>query len=318
MNAMGMSLREKFGDVLLHLGKDKKEIVVLDADLSASTMTSNFSKKFPNRFFNVGIAEQNMLGMAMGLASTGKIPIVSGFTCFTIGRAWEFIKAAAYDNLPVKICTTHSGLSSGKDGATHQSLEDLALIGSIPMTRIYCPCDPSEIQPMMERMIHEPGVGYLRLMRNPLPTLWEAEHAFSDDFVETIQQSSENEVDITIFSTGSMSAFVPEVISILQDHELSIRAMHVGRIKPLAPDFLEKYIAKTGLIVTIEEHNVTSGFGAQLSRLICEKMPARILSLGINDVFGQSGTQDELYEAYGLKPFQITKRILETYNSPQL
>ncbi|HME56286.1 MAG TPA: transketolase C-terminal domain-containing protein [Candidatus Lokiarchaeia archaeon] len=314
----GMSLRERFGDVLSNLGDENEQIVVLDADLSASTMTCKFGKKFPDRFFNAGIAEQNMMGMAMGLASTGKIPIVSGFTCFTVGRAWEFIKAAAYDDLAVKICTTHSGLSSGKDGGTHQSLEDLSLIASIPNTRIYCPCDPSEIQPMLEKMIAEPGVGYLRLMRNSLPLLWKAEHVFSDDFIETIQQSSENITDITIFSTGSMSAFMPEVISILQEQGLTIHAMHVGRIKPLLPNCIEQCIGKTRLIVTVEEHNVINGFGAQLSRLACEKMPARIITIGIDDKFGQSGSQDELYEAYGLKPCQIANKISDSFNGLQV
>jgi transketolase len=209
------SLREQFGITLAELGDNIENIVVLDSDLSTSTKTKYFAEKFPSRFFNIGIAEQNTVGIAIGLANSGKIPIIGGFTCFTIGRAWEFIRAAAYDNQPIKICSTHSGLSAEKDGGSHQSLEDLSLLSSIPSLQIFTPCDPYEVKQLLLHVIELEGPCYIRLMRNNLPWIWNKNEDFAPFDTKLVYESISNDVDVTIFSIGSMTCFTPKIADLL-------------------------------------------------------------------------------------------------------
>jgi transketolase len=308
------SQRAVFGKTLVELGKIHPNLVVLDADLSSSTKTDLFARAFPARFINVGIAEQNMIGIAIGLADAGKIPIVSGFTCFTLSRGWDMIRAAASDHHPVKLCTTHAGLSPDLDGGSHQALEDLALMGTIPDIEIYCPADPREIRPMLDQMLVYRGVSYLRLMRNPLPGLW-TESNFPDNYSPTqphlIYETHGDMVDITLFSTGSMSCYFPPIISQLQNAQKSVRCIHLGKIRPLSPKSLLPFWEKSKSIVTLEEHNVAAGFGAQLARIISQRHAIRILNIGIHDRVGQTGTIPELFDAYQLSPEKIANRILE-------
>ena len=291
--------------------------MVLDADLSSSTKTKYFREKFPKRFFNIGIAEQNMIGIARGLACSGKIPIISGFSCFTIGRAWEFIKMAAYDELSLKICTSHSGLSNGKDGASHQMLEDLSLLLSIPNVRIFCPSDPIELQIMLKYMISSPGVTYVRLMRNVLPWVWSKNHRFQEDFIEKLYETSSGIVQITIFSTGSLTTFAPSIIQELEKRNYIVRVIHIGQIKPINEKKIAEFASKTKIIITLEEHNIIAGFGAALSRIISKIKPKPLLSIGINDSFGQTGTMSELYTEYGLDIPSIILNISNFYQKFQ-
>lgn len=305
------SLRQQFGATLKDLGTKNKAIVVLDGDLSSSTQTKIFGAAFPERFFNVGIAEQNMVGIANGLASSGKIAIASGFTSFTVGRGWEFIRLAAHDQLNVKICTTHAGLSNSRDGSSHQTVEDLALMLTIPGTRVYCPCDPLEIDPMLSEMIAEPGVCFLRMMRDPMPWVWNTAKFLKSPFIEMLYESSPDTVDVTIFSTGSMSCYNPKIAQLLEQKEIKARSVHLGRIKPLSEKSLELYLERTRVIITLEEHNIICGFGAMLCRIIAKLHPKPTLALGIQDRFGQSGKVEELYQEYGLTPEQIAQQILD-------
>jgi len=303
------SLRQQFGAVLKEYGKKKTNLVVLDADLSSSTNTKAFGEAYPDRFFNVGIAEENLIGIANGLACSNKISVVSGFTCFTIGRAWEFIRTAAYDHLPLKICTTHAGISNGKDGGSHQSVEDLSLIAAMPGTTIFCPSDPQELEQMFPYVLEHPGVCFLRMYRDALPWVWPKDYKFTPNQPQLLYESTTDNVDITICSTGSMTCFTPQLISELEKQKFSIRILHFGMIKPLQQAEIDKWMAKTKVVVTLEEHNILAGFGAQLSRCIALKNPHPTLTLGINDQFGQSGNLDELYEEYHLSRKQILADI---------
>jgi transketolase len=314
--------RDQFGETLKFLGSNIKELVVLDADLSSSDRTGIFAEAYPDRFFNVGIAEQNMMGIAIGFAHSNKIPVVSGFTCFTVGRAWEFIRAAAYDNLSLKICTSHSGLSSDRDGGSHQSLEDIALMSTIPNMTIFCPADPRETDLMLRYMIEHPGIMYLRLMRSPLPWLWNDSYKFQFGKANMIYDNSNfdlkkesqtaEKVDITIFSTGSMTCFTPKIVQLVNTKgNLKIRVVHFGTIKPLDNSAAVKYGSATKLLVTIEEHNRISGFGNQISRVVMESSAflPKLLCIGVDDQFGQSGSLNELYDFYGLTPEKISASI---------
>jgi transketolase len=309
------SLRDHFGKIIVELGAEEEKIVVLDADLSSSTKTKHFGAKFPERFFNMGIAEQNMMGVANGLSASGKIPIVSGFTCFSVGRAWEFIRNAAYDKANIKICTTHAGLSAGRDGGSHQAIEDLALIGTIPGTTIYCPCDPYEVELMLRNMILIPGIVYMRLMRNHLPWIYKSIDKVPNNFITTIYESSTDKVKLTIFSMGSMSSHTPKLIKPLEKDGFTIRIVHFGIVKPLPKEIIKDLCSKTDLIVSLEEHNIVAGFGAQISRIIALYNPLPLMTIGIEDQFGQSGSVSELYREYGLDISSILEKIsLSTKN----
>ncbi len=310
-----ISLRDQFGKSLVELGEKNENIVVLDADLSSSTRTKYFRAKFPERFFNMGISEQNMVGSSIGLATAGKLPIVSGFTCFTLGRGWEIIRSACIDNLSVKFCTTHAGLSAAMDGGSHQAIEDLALMGTLSNMHIYAPADPQEVQSMFSQIIHTKGPCYLRLTRNALPWVWKNDSSFPTDFQDFISLLYENTAqaaDILIFSTGSMTSFLPEILKILEEskHNLKIRAVHVGKIKPLNSEKIVKLAEHSQKIITLEEHNVLSGFGSRISQVISERLEKKVLNIGITDTFGQTGTYSQLLQEYGLDPISVAEKIL--------
>ena len=310
-----VSLREQFGITLKEIGGKNENIVVLDADLSSSTRTKYFAQAYPERFFNIGIAEQNMIGVAMGLANSGKISVVSGFSCFTIGRAWEYIRSAAFDNLPVKICTSHAGLSASQDGGSHQALEDISLMSVIPGVRIFCPCDPIETDQMLRYLIQQPGVYYLRLMRLNMPWVWSKNYKFEPNHPDLVYESKDDDVKVTIFSTGSMTCYTPPIANLLVKKGYSIRIVHFGTVKPLNQEQIRKYCSKTELLVTMEEHNTYTGFGSQISRVVSEINPCALLVLGIDDQFGQSGNIDQLYERYNLTPTKIVSQIINKINN---
>jgi transketolase len=316
------SLRDAFGKTLIRIGEKYKNLVVFDVDLSSSTKTEVFSQQYPDRFFNIGIAEQNMTGIAMGMAAVGKISVISGFTCFTIGRAWEFIRAAAYDHLPLKVCTTHAGLSPDLDGGSHQALEDLSLMASIPGVHIFCPADPIEIEVILHKMMEIEGVCYLRLMRNALPWVFNPEK--KEDFITNYNPlcpyvtfeskiSNSEKFDITIMSTGSMTSFYPKIIAQLMNQHISSRVIHFPCIKPINNDMVRGFCNQTNHVVTIEEHNIPAGFGAQMGVIInqiSKKNRLPILNIGVKDRFGQSGSIEQLYQEYGLDPISIANQIL--------
>jgi transketolase len=292
-----IATRAAYGNTLAELGKENENIVVLDADLSKSTNTATFGKEFPKRHFNCGIAEQNMMGIAAGFAATGKIPFASTFAMFGAGRAFEVIRnSIAYPKLNVKIALTHSGLTVGEDGATHQSVEDLSLMRSIPNMVVLCPADGVETKKMVEAAAAYNGPVYLRLGRPNLPILFDESYEFEIGKAAQLKEGS----DVTIIATGIMTSTAIEAQKTLEAEGISARVLNMGTIKPLDEEAVVKAAKDTKAIVTAEEHSIIGGLGSAVAEVLVKKEYAPLEMVGINDTFGESGTPDELLEKYGL------------------
>ncbi|UCD01528.1 MAG: transketolase family protein [Promethearchaeota archaeon] len=298
-------LRDTFGEFLVKLGKKNYNVVVLDSDLSYSTRTNKFAKKFPSRFFNMGIAEQNTLGTALGFAISGKIPIVSGFSIFTTGRAWEFIRFACHDNLNVKIITTHSGFVGG-DGSTHNALEDLSLMSSLPNLIILIPTDNIELIKMLEFTFDTKNPFYIRLPRGYFPKIHDEDYEFLIGQPDILKDGD----DICLIGTGYGTLLALESTpDIEKELKISIKIINLSSVKPINNKTLIKEIKKTSGVVTIEEHNIYCGFGSILARIISENYPMPMKFIGINESFGQSGNREKLLNFYGLNKNKITEQI---------
>ena len=299
------NLRDTFGNFLIVIGKRNQKIVVLDCDLSSSTRTHKFAKNFPKRFFNFGIAEQNMVGAAMGFAISGKIPIVSGFSIFTTGRAWEFIRLAAHDNLNIKIITTHSGFV-GKDGSTHHALEDLSLMSTLPNLKVLIPLDNIELTQMLEYSIKTDGPFYVRLPRGSLPQIHESNYHFSIGKPEILKEGK----DICLIGTGygsSLGYYTAPVIK--EKFNINVKVLNLSSTKPIDEKELINQIKNCKGIVIIEEHNIYCGFGSILSRIISKHIPIIMKYVGVQNTFGQSGTRESLLNSYGLNKNAIIKQV---------
>lgn len=295
--------REAYGAALAEFGADER-IVVLDADLSKSTKTDMFKKKYPERFINAGIAEADMMCVAAGLAACGKIAFASSFAMFAAGRAFEQIRnSVAYPNLNVKIGATHAGISVGEDGATHQCLEDIALMRSIPGMVILNPADAVEARLAVKAAIEHNGPCYLRFGRLAV------EQIFDDDYKFEIGKGVEIKEgkDVTIIATGLMTGFSLEAAKMLEAEGISTRVVNIATIKPIDRDIIIKASKETGAIVTAEEHNVIGGLGSAVAEVLCESAPCVMKRIGTQDVFGRSGTPAELFKEYGLTPADIAK-----------
>ncbi|MFX0037009.1 MAG: transketolase family protein [Candidatus Hermodarchaeota archaeon] len=298
-------LRDTFGNFLIEIGKKEKDIIVLDVDLSSSTRTSKFAKAFPNRFFNLGIAEQNMLGVAMGFAISGKIPVVSGFSIFTTGRAWEFIRFACHDNLNVKIITTHGGLV-GEDGSTHNALEDFSLMTSLPNLKVLIPSDNIELIEILNYVLETEGPFYVRLPRGSFPKIHEDNYKFMIGEPNILKKGK----DICLIGTG-YGAFLALRSALLIEKELKItpKVINLPSIKPINKKSLLKEIKSIKGIVVIEEHNLYCGFGSILARIISESNPKMIKFIGINNSYGESGKRELLLDSYGLNEKAILDQV---------
>ncbi len=295
--------REAYGAALAEFGCDER-IVVFDADLSKSTKTDNFKKVYPERFFNAGIAEANMMSAAAGMASCGKIVFASSFAMFASGRAFEQIRnSIGYPKLNVKIGATHAGISVGEDGATHQCLEDIGLMRTIPGMVILNPADATEARLCVKAAIEHDGPVYLRFGRLAVPTV------FGDDYKFEIGKGVElaSGTDVTIIATGLMIPYAMEASKILGEQGISARVVNMPTIKPIDREIIVKAAKETGAIVTAEEHNIIGGLGSAVSEVLVEEYPVPMQRVGTNDVFGRSGTPAELFEIYGLD----TKTIVE-------
>lgn len=295
--------REAYGAALAEFGADER-IVVLDADLSKSTKTDMFKKKYPERFINAGIAEADMMCVAAGLATCGKIAFASSFAMFAAGRAFEQIRnSVAYPNLNVKIGATHAGISVGEDGATHQCLEDIALMRSLPGMVILNPADAVEARLAVKAAIEHNGPCYLRFGRLAV------EQIFDDDYKFEIGKGVEIKEgkDVTIIATGLMTGFSLEAAKMLEAEGISARVVNIATIKPIDRDIIIKASKETGAIVTAEEHNVIGGLGSAVAEVLCESAPCVMKRIGTQDVFGRSGTPAELFKEYGLTPADIAK-----------
>ena len=303
---MGEKLfRDTFGEYLVNVGKKNKDLVVLDADLSTSTRTYKFANRFPNRFFNMGIAEQNMVGVALGFAISGKIPIVSGFSIFTTGRAWEFIRLASHDNLNIKFITTHGGII-GEDGSTHHALEDLSLMSVLPNLNVLVPSDNIELIEILEYALKSSGPFYIRLPRGSFPKIHNKDYIFSLGKPDILKEGD----DICLVATGYGNSLALEsAVKVEKELNISTKIINLPSIKPIDKDTLIKEVEDMKAIIVIEEHNVYCGFGAIIARIIAEVNPIKIKCLGIENSFGCSGNREALLKFFNLNTEKIIEEI---------
>lgn len=303
-----VATREAYGKALAQFG-DKYDIVVLDADLSKSTKTDTFKKKFPERFINCGIAEASMVSTAAGLASCGKIVFASSFAMFAAGRAFEQVRnSICYPHLNVKIGATHAGISVGEDGATHQSVEDIALMRSIPGMVVISPADEVESIAAVEAAIKYDGPVYLRFGRLGVPTIND-EATYKFEIGKGVQLK--DGTDVSIIANGLMVPEALEAAKILQEEGINARVINIHTIKPIDADIIIKAAKETGAIVTAEEHSVIGGLGSAVAEVLAENAPAPIVRVGIQDKFGKSGKPAALLEEYGLTAKNIAAKAKE-------
>ena len=303
-----IATREAYGKALVKYGRENKNIVVLDADLSKSTKTAEFSKEFPERFLNMGIAEQNMLGVAAGLSTSGKIPVASSFAMFAAGRAFEIVRnSICYPKLNVKVCATHAGLTVGEDGASHQAIEDLAIMRSIPNLTVINPADAVSAEKLLGEMLNTYGPMYARFGRAAVPVIYDENTKFEIGKAITVREGK----DVTIIATGIMVAEALEAANELNEKGISVRVIDMHTIKPIDKDAIINAAKETKFIVTAEEHSVIGGLGSAVSEVTAQNSPAIVKMVGVNDTFGESGKPGELLEKYGLTKNDIVKVVLE-------
>ncbi len=301
--------RQSYGEALLELGKKFEDVVVLDADLSTATKTSIFAKEFPDRFFDMGIAEQNMMGTAAGLATAGKVPYVSTFAMFAAGRAYDQVRnSICYPNLNVKICATHSGITVGEDGATHQCIEDISLMRTIPNMTVLSVCDDAETKWAVNEIYKIDGPVYLRLGRLSVPKVYEEGQKFE---IGKAVQFGEGK-DATIFATGVTVQEALKAQEILKGKGLDARVVDIHTIKPIDEEMIVKCAIETKILISIEDHNIIGGLGSSISEVLTTKRPAKLIRLGIKDTFGRSGKAEELMQKYGITSENIVDAILKS------
>ena len=298
--------RQSYGEKLAELGSKNKEIVVLDADLSNATKTSIFAKKFPERFFNIGIAEQDMMGTAAGLATFGKIPYVSTFAMFAAGRAYDQIRnGICYPNLNVKICATHSGITVGEDGATHQMLEDISLMRGLPNMTVISTSDDTQTKWAVEEISKINSPVYLRLCRLDTPLIYEKNKTFEIGKAEQIGEGT----DATVFATGIVVAEALLAKKELEKQGINIRVVDIHTIKPIDKDMIVKCAKETNKLISIEDHSIIGGLGSSIAEVLSEEFPKKLIRMGIKDEFGKSGKATELLKYYGLTAEDIIKQV---------
>lgn len=298
--------RVAYGEALAEYGS-KENVVVLDADLACCTMSASFRDKYPNRFFNIGIAEGNMMTIAAGLATTGKNVFASSFAMFAAGRAWEQVRnSIGYPHLNVKVVGTHSGISVGEDGATHQALEDIAIMRAIPGMIVVSPSDAIETKAAVKALMDYEGPAYLRVGRIPADIINDTpEYKF--ELFKGYQMREGN--DVTILATGLMVQEALKASDMLKDQGIHARVIDIHTIKPLDEEIILKAAKETGCIVTVEEHNIMGGLGGAVSELLSEKCPTPLLRIGMKDEFGKSGKPEELFKKFGLNADNIVVQV---------
>ena len=302
--------RQSFGEELANIGEKNEKIVVLDADLSSATKTNIFAKKFPNRFFDMGIAEQNMIGTAAGLATCNKIPFVSTFAMFAAGRAYDQIRnSICYPKLNVKICATHAGITVGEDGATHQILEDISLMRTIPNMTVMCTSDDAQTKWAIREISKFEGPVYLRLCRLATPKIYENEKF---EIGKGIQLGEGT--DATIIATGVVVSEAIEAMEKLKSKGINIRIVDMHTIKPIDKEIIIKSAKETKNIITIEDHNIIGGLGSAVCEVLAENYPKKVYKMGIKDEFGKSGKAEELLKYFKLDKDSITEFIEKIIN----
>lgn len=300
-----VATRVGYGEALVELGSERDDFLVLDADLAAATQTGMFKKAFPERFYDCGIAEGNMISIAAGIAATGKKVICSSFAMFAAGRAFEQVRnSVGYPHLNVIIGATHAGISVGEDGATHQCCEDIALMRTIPGMTIINPADETEAKKAVRAALELDGPVYMRFGRLAVPVI------FGDDYNFEVGKGVElkDGTDVTVIATGLMVNEALEAYEILKSEGISARIINMHTIKPLDKEIVLKAARETGAIVTAEEHSVIGGLGAAVSETVCEECPVPVAKLGVNDTFGHSGPAVKLLDEFGLRAANIAQK----------
>ena len=301
-----IATREAYGKMLCELG-ESGDFVVLDADLAEATKTCYFAKAFPDRFYDCGIAEGNMIGIAAGLAASGRTAIASSFAMFAAGRAFEQIRnSVGYPHLNVKVCATHAGITVGEDGATHQCLEDIALMRTIPGMTVINPADATEAAAAVRVAVETPGPFYIRFGRYAVPVLFNSdEYTFELGKGVLLREGS----DVTVVATGMMVAAALEAADTLAAEGISVRVINIHTIKPLDTEILAAAARETAAVVTAEEHNVIGGLGSAVAEALAEVCPCPVLRVGVNDQFGRSGKVPPLLEMYGLTAGAVVEKV---------
>lgn len=307
-----MATREAYGKALKDLASTNENIVALDADLSKSTKTADFKSVAPERFFNMGIAEGNMMGVAAGLSTCGKIPFVSTFAMFAAGRAFEQIRnSICYPKLNVKVCATHAGLTVGEDGASHQAIEDISLMRSIPNMTVINPADAIETDAVIKAIAEMEGPCYVRLGRLAVNNVNDAA-TYKFELGKGITLKEGN--DVTLIATGIMVEAALEAAEMLAKEGINARVINIHTIKPIDREILVNAARETGAIVTAEEHSVIGGLGSAVAEVLTEEYPVPVLKVGVQDTFGESGKPNELLEAYGLTAKNIVEKAKKAIN----
>jgi len=302
------SQRKNYGKALVELGKIRNDIVVLDADLSGSTRTAEFGKLFPERFFNCGIAEQNMMGTAAGLAVGGMTVFASSFAVFATGRAYDQVRQSiAYPNLNVKIVASHAGITVGGDGASHQTMEDIALMNAIPNMTVIVPADGPETYRAIKVIADRPGPCYVRMGRSDVPIVTPKDDNFQVGKASVLRDGN----DVALVGTGQMVAACLEAAETLAAKGISVRVVDLSTIKPLDTITLSKAARDCGAVVTAEEHNIVSGVGTLVAAALAESYPVPMERVGMQDVFGQSGESDELMREYGMSAKEVVAAAIK-------
>ena len=301
-----MATRQAYGKALVELGAKKPELVVMDADLSKSTMTAEFGKTYPERFFNMGIAEQNLYGAAAGLALSGKVVCASTFAMFATGRAFEIIRnSIGYTKANVKICATHAGITVGEDGASHQTFEDIALMRTIPGMTIINPSDGVSAKKLLEQAVEMYGPCYVRLGRAAVPVFYDESADITLGRANTIREGK----DVTVIATGIMvnEAFI--AAEKLAEEGIDVRVIDIHTIKPIDSDAIIKAAEETKAIVTAEEHSIVGGLGSAVAEVVVKSAPVRMAMVGQQDTYGESGKPDQLKEKYGMTSADIINAV---------
>ncbi len=301
-----IATRQSYGEALANLGEKNENVVVLDADLSTATKTNIFAKKFPDRFKNIGIAEQNMMGIAAGLSTCGKIPYVSTFAVFAAGRAYDQIRnSICYPKLNVKICATHAGVTVGEDGATHQMLEDISLMRTLPNMMVFSPSDDVQTKWLIHTLAQTQGPAYVRLCRLATPVIYNENEKF--EIGKAVMHG--DGTDATIFATGVTVAEALKAKEELAKRNINIRVVDIHTIKPIDKKTIVKCAKETKRIITVEDHSIIGGLGSSVCEVLSEEYPTKVERMGINDTFGVSGKGEELMEYFHITAKSIIEKL---------
>ena len=302
-----IATRQSYGEALAELGEENKNIVVLDANLSTATKTGIFAKKFPDRFFDIGISEADMIGTAAGMSTTGKVPYVSTFAVFAAGRAYDQIRnSVCYPKLNVKICATHAGITVGEDGATHQMIEDLSMMRTLPNMKVFSPSDDTQTKWIIKRISEVEGPCYVRLARVNTPVIYDENQNFEIGKMIQIGDGT----DVTVFATGVTVAETIQAQEELKEKGINIRVVDVHTIKPIDEEMIIKCAKETKRLISVEDHNVIGGLGSAIAEVLTEKYPAKLERMGIKDTFGKSGNAQKLMQYFGIDKQSIIDKIL--------